>query len=70
MLNETIITDDFRTHPFSEKFDVIFFVGVLYHLENVFDCIKRLRSLLSTGGVIYVEPFTVVNGELAILTAS
>jgi hypothetical protein len=54
-VNPTIITDDFRTHPISEEFDVIFFLGVLYHVENVFDCTRRLRSLLSSGGVVYIE---------------
>jgi 2-polyprenyl-3-methyl-5-hydroxy-6-metoxy-1,4-benzoquinol methylase len=54
-VNPTIITDDFRTHPFYEEFDVVFFLGVLYHVENVFDCIIRLRSLLKSGGVVYIE---------------
>jgi 2-polyprenyl-3-methyl-5-hydroxy-6-metoxy-1,4-benzoquinol methylase len=54
-VNPAIITDDFRTHLFSEEFDVILFLGVLYHLENVFDCTRRLRSLLRSGGVVYIE---------------
>jgi SAM-dependent methyltransferase len=64
-VNPTIITDDFRTHPFYEEFDLIFFLGVLYHVENVFDCIKTLRSLLRRGGVIYIETHvTDLNAEL------
>ncbi|MDX2037273.1 MAG: class I SAM-dependent methyltransferase [Isosphaeraceae bacterium] len=50
-----IVTGDFRTYPFDRKFDVIFFLGVLYHLENVFDCMVRLSDLLEQGGVIYLE---------------
>jgi hypothetical protein len=34
---------------------VIFFLGVLYHLEDVFSCMNRLGSLLEANGVIYME---------------
>ena len=50
-----IVTADFRTHPFRRKYDVIFFLGVLYHLEDVFGCMKRLSDLLVEDGVIYLE---------------
>ncbi|MDF3813997.1 MULTISPECIES: class I SAM-dependent methyltransferase [Rhodopseudomonas] len=50
-----IITADFRSYEFGQKFDVILFLGVLYHLENVFDCIRDLRKLLNPGGSIYIE---------------
>lgn len=50
-----IVTDDFRTHHFNQKFDVIFFLGVIYHTENVFDCMKALRQLLNPGGTLYIE---------------
>jgi hypothetical protein len=50
-----IITADFRTYNFKCKYDVIFFFGVLYHLEDVFGCMKRLRGLLADPGVIYLE---------------
>jgi hypothetical protein len=34
---------------------VILLLGVLYHLENLPACMRRLRSLLVEGGVVYVE---------------
>ncbi len=50
-----IVTDDFRTYPFQKTFDVIFFLGVIYHVENVFGCMQRLQSLLAPGGRLYIE---------------
>lgn len=50
-----IITGDFRTYDFQERFDVIFFLGVLYHLENVFSCMKKLDQILEAQGIIYLE---------------
>lgn len=50
-----ILTADFRDYDFSEKFDVIFFLGVLYHLEDVFGCMRTLNHLLRDGGVLYIE---------------
>ncbi|MFN2188202.1 MAG: class I SAM-dependent methyltransferase, partial [Candidatus Promineifilaceae bacterium] len=50
-----IITADFREYDFHSKFDVIFFLGVLYHLEDVFSCMRRLDELLAEGGEIYLE---------------
>jgi 2-polyprenyl-3-methyl-5-hydroxy-6-metoxy-1,4-benzoquinol methylase len=50
-----IVTADFRTHAFAQKFDVIFFLGVLYHLEDVFGAMRLLRNLLAGGGVVYLE---------------
>lgn len=62
-----VVTADFRTHPFQETFDVIFFFGVLYHLENVFDCMKLLRRLLNDQGVLYVETqMTTIRADLPI----
>jgi tRNA (mo5U34)-methyltransferase len=54
-LNLEIITADFRCHDFGRTFDVIFFFGVLYHLEDVFTCMKILRGLLNPGGILYIE---------------
>jgi hypothetical protein len=34
---------------------VIFFLGVLYHLENIFAGMRRLHELLSDGGYLYLE---------------
>lgn len=50
-----VLVGDFRSYPFREQYDVIFLLGVLYHLENVFDAIKLLRSLLSDTGVLFIE---------------
>lgn len=50
-----IITADFRTYDFQQRYDVIFFLGVLYHLEDVFTCMKTLRELVEDKGVIYIE---------------
>lgn len=50
-----IITADFRTYDFQQTFDVIFFLGVLYHLEDVFNCMKKLSGLLEPKGILYLE---------------
>ncbi len=50
-----IVSADFRYHEFPEPFDVIFFLGVLYHLQDVFGCMVLLRDLLAERGTIYVE---------------
>jgi len=34
---------------------VILFLGVIYHVEDVFGCVKLLHSLLEPGGSIYIE---------------
>jgi 2-polyprenyl-3-methyl-5-hydroxy-6-metoxy-1,4-benzoquinol methylase len=49
------VVADFRTHRFDRRFDVIFFLGVLYHLEDPFTATRQLRDLLVEGGVMYVE---------------
>ena len=50
-----IFTGDFRAYEFGQRYDVIFFLGVLYHLEDVFSCMKRLDQLLEAQGTIYLE---------------
>ncbi|MBE9221714.1 class I SAM-dependent methyltransferase [Cyanobacterium stanieri LEGE 03274] len=50
-----IITADFRNYDFNKRYDVIFFFGVLYHLEDVFTSIKKLKNLLEDDGVLYIE---------------
>ncbi len=50
-----IITADFRSWEGTGKFDVIFLLGVLYHLEDVFSCMRRLSYLLSDKGILYIE---------------
>jgi tRNA (mo5U34)-methyltransferase len=49
-----IITADFRVwlgHPF----DSVFFLGVLYHLEDVFSAMSLLNKRLVQGGMLYLE---------------
>lgn len=37
------------------KFDVILFLGVLYHVEHPYKCIKILRNLLKDNGRLIIE---------------
>jgi len=50
-----IIVGDFQVHRFAGKFDVIFFLGVLYHLENIFAAMRSLHALLNEDGTLYIE---------------
>ena len=50
-----IVSGDFMSHGLAAVYDVIFLLGVLYHLENLPACMRQLRSLLVEGGVVYVE---------------
>lgn len=50
-----VLEADFRTHPFDTTYDVILFLGVLYHTENVFEVAQLLRRLLADDGVLFVE---------------
>ncbi len=65
--NPKIVTSDFRVYNFNQKFDVIFFLGVLYHLEDVFNCMKLLKKLLEENGVIFLETqMSMVQSDLPI----
>lgn len=50
-----IITGDFRRYDFNHRYDVIFLLGVLYHLEDVFSIFGVLRKLLNVCGRIIIE---------------
>lgn len=50
-----IVTADFRTHAFPRRYDTIFLLGVLYHLQDVFGCMGRMAALLADGGQLYLE---------------
>ena len=50
-----IITGDFRGHEFESGYDVIFFLGVLYHIEDVFRAFKVLHDLLNPRGRVIIE---------------
>jgi 2-polyprenyl-3-methyl-5-hydroxy-6-metoxy-1,4-benzoquinol methylase len=41
--------------PESPQFDLILFLGVLYHLPNFCDGLDRLRRLCKPGGIVAVE---------------
>jgi 2-polyprenyl-3-methyl-5-hydroxy-6-metoxy-1,4-benzoquinol methylase len=63
----SLVTEDFMEHTTDSKYDVIFFFGVLYHLENVFSCMRKLRDLLTSTGVIYLETqISKINSELPV----
>ena len=53
-----VLTGDFRTFNFSEKYDTILFLGVLYHLEDVCGAFRKLHLLLDTGGKVLIETQT------------
>jgi len=48
------------------KFDIILFMGVLYHLRHPLLGLDRARALLKTGGKLFIEteiPFDTIEGE-------
>jgi len=66
-----VIVDDFQTHPFEGGYDVIFFLGVLYHLENIFAAARCLNKLLNDGGRLYVETqMSLIESSLPIYEAA
>ena len=66
-----VIVDDFQTHPFEGGYDVIFFLGVLYHLENIFAAVRRLHELLNDGGTLYLETqMSLIESSLPIYEAA
>jgi len=50
-----VVSGDFLDHGLNDVYHVIFLLGVLYHLENLPACMRRLRSLLAADGSVYVE---------------
>jgi hypothetical protein len=62
-----IVTADFRSYPFQQKFDVIFLFGVLYHVEDVFGCMKIMNTLLTDEGALYIETqITAIQSDLPV----
>lgn len=59
----------FDVHNFEEKFDYIFFYGVLEHIYEIEDFLKNVRTLLNAGGVIYLAvpncEKQIVNGDIS-----
>jgi tRNA (mo5U34)-methyltransferase len=61
-----IVTADFRTW-LPRSFEFVFFLGVLYHLEDVFTAMTHLNKLLVKGGTLYLETaLTSVSSDLPI----
>jgi 2-polyprenyl-3-methyl-5-hydroxy-6-metoxy-1,4-benzoquinol methylase len=50
-----VCVGDFQIHKFDGPYDVILFLGVLYHVENIFSTMKLLSSLLARGGALFIE---------------
>lgn len=50
-----IIINDFMKVNIKEKFDVIILNHTLEHLENPAEVIKKVKNLLSPGGLIYID---------------
>lgn len=51
------VVGDFMTMDLAGlgRFDIVLFLGVLYHLEDPFGAVRRLRSVTSPGGLAVVE---------------
>jgi tRNA (mo5U34)-methyltransferase len=51
------VVGDFMTMDLAPlgTFDVVLFMGVLYHMENPLTAMRRLRSLVSPGGLAIIE---------------
>jgi 2-polyprenyl-3-methyl-5-hydroxy-6-metoxy-1,4-benzoquinol methylase len=66
-----IVIDDFQAHPFVDNYDVILFLGVLYHLENIFAAMRLLRRLLTRRGALYLETqMSQINSQLPLYEAA
>jgi 2-polyprenyl-3-methyl-5-hydroxy-6-metoxy-1,4-benzoquinol methylase len=66
-----VVIGDFLSHPLDGAYEVIFFLGVLYHLENVFAAARRLHKLLTAHGTLYVETqMSLIDSALPIYEAA
>ena len=66
-----VVVDDFQTYPFGRGYDAIFFFGVLYHLENIFAAVRRLRESLNDGGTLFLETqMSLIESSLPIFEAA
>lgn len=45
-------------------FDLVLFFGVLYHLRNPLLALDRLRSIVNTGGMVFIETHLIDNAIL------
>jgi tRNA (mo5U34)-methyltransferase len=51
------VVGDFMTMDLAPlgRFDVVLFLGVLYHLEDPLTAVRRLRSVVAPGGLVVIE---------------
>lgn len=51
------VVGDFLTMDWSKLgvFDVVLYLGVLYHMENPLAAVKKLRSVTAPGGLVVIE---------------
>jgi len=47
--------EDLAPSEFDDKFDVVFFFGIMYHAEDPIGYLRRIRSVLKPGGMAIVE---------------
>ncbi len=50
-----VVVDNFNKINLKEKFDVVILNHTLEHLENPVEIIKKIKNLLLTGGLIYID---------------
>jgi trans-aconitate methyltransferase len=53
--NVKLYTIDLLIIPFSNKFDIIYSIDVLEHIENYKECIKRLFIALKENGILIIH---------------
>ena len=51
----SVLTNDFRVHPFERKYDVVLLLGVIYHLEDPFLAMRNISEIMEPGGMLVIE---------------
>ncbi len=52
--NTNVVEGDFFNYPFTEKFDLLYFIESAFHMENKSKLVERISSLLNTNGEVYL----------------
>lgn len=54
---EQVVSDylDVEPHALGGPFDVVFYLGVLYHMENPLQAMRKVSSLTAPGGIAVIE---------------